>query len=79
MNWPTLYVARYALTFIDDFSKYTWLYFLKNKDRVFDKFKEIRLLVEKKHGQPMKCLIFDNGGEFVSKDFEIYLSQHGMP
>jgi hypothetical protein len=41
--------ARYALTFIDDFSMYTWVYFLKKKKHVFEKFKEFRALAEK-HG-----------------------------
>jgi hypothetical protein len=47
MNQPSLVGARYVLTFIDDFSRYTWVYFLKNKDHVFEKFKEFRALVEK--------------------------------
>jgi hypothetical protein len=28
---PSLTSARYVLTFIDDFSRYTWVYLLKNK------------------------------------------------
>ena len=28
----------YVLTFIDDFSCYTWVYFLDHKNKVFDKF-----------------------------------------
>jgi hypothetical protein len=50
LNKPSLVGARYVLTFIDDFSRYTWVYFLKNKDHVFEKFKEFRALVEKQCG-----------------------------
>ena len=32
--------AKYALTFIDDFSRYCWVYFLKHKSEVFDLFKD---------------------------------------
>jgi len=32
--------ARYYVTFIDDFSKRVWVYFLKQKSEVFQKFKE---------------------------------------
>ena len=36
----------YYVLFIDDFSRKTWIYFLKNKDEVFNKFKEFRALIE---------------------------------
>jgi hypothetical protein len=36
----------YYVSFIDDFSRKTWIYFLKNKDEVFSKFKEFKALVE---------------------------------
>ena len=31
---------RYVITFIDDFSRYAYVYLLKNKSDAFDKFKE---------------------------------------
>ena len=37
---------KYALTFIDDFSKYCWVYFLKHKSEVFGLFKVFKALVE---------------------------------
>lgn len=40
LNKPSLASARYLLTFIDDFPRYTWVYFLKNKSHVLEKFKE---------------------------------------
>ena len=36
----------YYVSFIDDFSKKTWVYFMKNKDEVFKKFKEFKALIE---------------------------------
>ena len=36
----------YYVSFIDDFSKKTWIYFMKNKDDVFSKFKEFKALIE---------------------------------
>jgi hypothetical protein len=40
--------SSYVLTFIDDFSIYNGVYFLKNKSHVFKKFKKFRAVVEKK-------------------------------
>ena len=47
MNKPSLVCVKYILTFIDDFSQFTWVYFLNNESQVFENFKEFRELVEK--------------------------------
>ena len=36
----------YYVSFIDDYSRKTWIYFMKNKDEVFSKFKEFKALIE---------------------------------
>ena len=43
---PSLGKSMYYVSFIDDFSRNTWIYFLRNKFEVFDKFKEFKALVE---------------------------------
>ena len=43
---PSLVKSVYYVSFIDDFSRNTWIYFLKKKSEVFDKFKEFKALVE---------------------------------
>ena len=37
---------EYYVSFIDDFSRKTWIYFMKNKAEVFSKFKEFKALIE---------------------------------
>ena len=75
INKTSLASARYVLSFIDDISCYTWVYFLKNKSHVFEIFKEFRALVEKQCGQPIKFLRSNIGGEYVSQQFEYYMLQ----
>ena len=36
----------YYVYFIDNFSRMTWIDFMKNKDEVFSKFKEFKALIE---------------------------------
>ena len=36
----------YCVTFIDDYSRKTWIYFLKAKSKVFERFQEFNILVE---------------------------------
>jgi hypothetical protein len=43
---PQLGKFVYYVSFIDDFSRNTWIYFLRKKSEVFDKFKEFKTLVE---------------------------------
>ena len=38
---------NYYVSFIDDFSKFTWIYLLKHKSEVFSKFQEFQTLVER--------------------------------
>ena len=55
----------YYVSFIDDFSHKTWIYFLKWKREVFSKFKEYKSLVENQIDRKTKNLRSDNGGEFT--------------
>ena len=48
MSVDTLNGFSYFVTFIDDYSRKSWIYFLKTKesDEVLDRFKEFKALVE---------------------------------
>ena len=67
---PSLGNSVYYVSFIDDFSKNTWIYFLRKKSEVFDKFKEFKALVENHTEKNIKVLRKNNGGEFPKKEFE---------
>jgi hypothetical protein len=50
LSSPSFSGCKCFLTFIDDFSRRTWVYFLKLKREVFEKFLAYNALVEKKSG-----------------------------
>lgn len=75
---PSLGKSVYYVSFIDDFSRYTWIYFLKKKYEVFDRFKEFKALVENQTKKKIKVLRTDNGGEFCSKEFEEFCKKCGI-
>ena len=56
MSMRALSGAEYFVTFIDDHSRKTWIYFLKTKDEVFSQFKEFKALVENLTGKRIKVL-----------------------
>ena len=70
--------AYYFLTFIDDATRYTWVYILKTKAAVYEKFREWKAEVEKSFGKELKTLRTDNGGEYTSREFASYLKEEGI-
>ena len=64
--------AKYFVTFIDDFSRKTWTYFIISKDQVFEKFKLFLHESEHLFSKKLRILRSNNGGEYVSKIFLSY-------
>jgi hypothetical protein len=62
---PSLGKYVYYVSFIDNFSRNTWIYFLNNKSEFFDKFKEFKARVENQTEKRIKVSRTDNGGEFL--------------
>jgi transposase InsO family protein len=69
---------RYYVIFIDDFSRYSWLYPLHNKSDAFISFKKFKALVENQFSSRIKNLQSDGGGEFISFQFTSFLETHGI-
>ncbi|KAI3708032.1 hypothetical protein L2E82_37034 [Cichorium intybus] len=78
MRTPSIGGSRYLLTFIDDFSRKLWVYFLKEKSEVFYKFKVFKTLVEKQSGHEIKAIRSDGGGEYNAKYFKDFLIENGI-
>jgi hypothetical protein len=78
MSTQSLGGGEYFLTFIDDKTRHTWMYILKHKDEVFERFLEWKALAEKCTGVKLKALRTDNGGEYTSNAFEDYLRKEGI-
>ncbi|XP_071933941.1 uncharacterized protein [Coffea arabica] len=59
---------EYFITFIDDFSKKTWVYFLRNKSDACDVFKKFKYYLEKQSGYFIKILRTDRGTTYLVCD-----------
>jgi hypothetical protein len=75
---PYLGNFLYYVIFIDDYSRNTWIYFLKAKDEVFNEFQEFKALVENLFGRKIKILRPDNGGEYKSNEFKYFRREEGI-
>ena len=70
--------GEYFVTFVDDHTRHVWVYILKHKGEVLQRFQEWKALVEKLSGRHVKTLRSDNGGEYNSREFTSYLTKEGI-
>ena len=69
---------RYFVSFIDDYSRYAFVYLMKHKHETFEKFKEFQNEVENQLGKTIKILRSDRGGEYLSSEFINHLKERGI-
>ena len=69
---------RYILSFIDDFTRKTWIYFLHEKSEAFSMFRNFKAHVEKEIGAYIASLRTDRGGEFTSNEFVEFCKNQGI-
>ena len=70
--------CKYFLTFIDDFSRRTWVYLLKLKSELFNTFLAFKAFAEKQSGHRILKLRTDNGRENVNNKFINFCTEHGI-
>ncbi|CAI5780530.1 Retrovirus-related Pol polyprotein from transposon TNT 1-94 [Podarcis lilfordi] len=78
MNVPSLGKNRYILIFLDDFSRFCVVYFLKEKSETVDKLQEYIAMVKNKFQRAPAVLMSDNGGEYCSNEMQALLAKEGI-
>jgi transposase InsO family protein len=66
------------VTFIDDFSRVTWMYLLKDKSEVFACFKDFYMLITNQFSTHLKTFLSNNSTKYMSKDMAYYLRSNGI-
>jgi hypothetical protein len=70
--------CKYYAIFVDDFSRYSWLFPLEQKSHMLDCFIKFKCLMENLLSCKLKQLQTDGGGEYTSHPFKTFLSTHGI-
>lgn len=70
--------CQYFITFIDDYTRKVWIYFLKKKDEAFKTFVEWKKMVENQSNKKVKKLRTDNGLEFCNQEFDGFCKLEGV-
>jgi hypothetical protein len=68
----------YALIIVDDYSHYSWVFFLESKDEVFEDFWSLALRLNNEHPNCLKVICSDNGTEFRNASFDQFCLEHGV-
>ena len=69
---------RYFITFIDDYSRFTWVYFLRSKAEAFSIFKFFHAYVQTQFSSKIKTMHSDNGAKYTSNLFQEFLQENGI-
>src|SRR3954470_17997477 len=77
---PTLSASgfKYYVLFFDDYIRYSWLYFMKNKSKVLHYFRNFVLYVKNQFFSTIKQFQNDGGGEYDNRNFSTFCSSLGI-
>ena len=69
MRNKSLGSKKYILMMVDDYSRYAWVAFLRDKSEAFINFKDIGLKIQNEKGYLIERIRSDRGKEFDNSDF----------
>jgi len=79
---PTTYASlggnKYFLVIVDDYSRYTWTFFLQGKAKVASIFKKFAKNAQNQFDVKIKKIRSDNGKEFDNTNIEEYCDEVGI-
>jgi transposase InsO family protein len=79
---PIAYISiggsKYCLVIVDDYSHFTWVFFLQEKSQTQETLKEFLRRAQNKFGLRIKKIRSDNGTEFKNSQIEGFLEEEGI-
>jgi len=74
----SLYGSKYGLVIIDDYSRWTWVKFLRSKDCAYYVFSSFCTQIQSEKEMKILKVRSDHGGEFENEPFESFCEKHGI-
>ena len=78
LSWDSFGGKKYGLVIVDDYSRYTWVFFLKSKDETKITFIDFSKQAQRKFDKEIWAIRSDNGSEFKNYTLEEFLSDEGI-
>ncbi len=69
---------KYGLVIVDDYSRWTWVKFLRNKDDAYGVFSSFCTQIQKEKDLHIFKVRSDHGGEFENELFEEFCEKYGI-
>ena len=69
--------SRYFVIFVDDFSRYTWVFLMKSCYELLDIYRTFAKMVETQFSKPIKYFRSDNALEYTQHDLQAILKHYG--
>lgn len=70
--------ARYVLAVVDDYSRATWIYMMKEITQVFSMIKNFMAMVKRQFVRRIKTIRTDSSKEFVNNNCQVLFSEEGI-
>jgi hypothetical protein len=68
----------YVLVIVNDYSRYSWIFFLESKDEVFEHFQSLAWRLDNEHPNFLKDIHSDNETKFKNVSFDEFCLEHGI-
>jgi len=78
VNTSSLYGSKYGLIIVDDYSRWTWVKFLRSKDNAYDVFNSFCTQIQSEKEMKILKVRSDHGEEFENEPFETFCKKHGI-
>ena len=78
VSTASLYGSKYGLVIVDDYSRWTWVKFLKSKGNAYDIFSNFCTQIQTEKESKILKIRSDHGGEFENEPFEAFCEKHGI-
>ena len=78
VNVLSVHKQSYCLVIIDDYSRYTWVFFLVDKSETAELVKQFVILMENQTNEKVKGIRCDNGTEFKNKYLNYFCAEKGI-
>ena len=75
LRTPSLKGSKYYIAFIDDYTRYCWIFFLNFKSEVADVFWKYKALVENQSGAIIQVIRTNNGTEYNFERFNNFCEE----
>ena len=69
---------RYIMVVVDDFSRYSWMKFFREKSEACEKMEKLCKRLQNEKGFPIIKIRSDHGKEFKNANFEAFCNEHGI-